>query len=104
MTANDERATEVGMNRDEVIRGVARANGLSEHLAGQVVNPDGSVDQEKLALVLSAISWGQQPASKASPQVIEALEEALAKARQEKNMVAVMSLRAALGKLGILNA
>jgi hypothetical protein len=89
--------------REEAIKKVMSQHGLPHHLAELVVDHDGTVNQGKLSVALSGVSWGQQPASHASPELIQALKDALAGAMAKRDMNAVMCLRSRLAKMGVPN-
>ncbi|MDP3181271.1 MAG: hypothetical protein Q8M54_00455 [Desulfobaccales bacterium] len=89
--------------RNEAIKSIMAANNLPQNIAEQIVGQDGIVDQGKLSVALSGVSWGKNPASSATPGLVQALVDALKDAMARRDMGAVMNLRSRLNKMGIAN-
>ncbi len=89
--------------REETGRNLLTQHNLPQHLAESLVGQDGSVDEGKLAVALSGISWGKNPAPSAVPGMVQALTDVLHEAMGRRDMTAVMSLRSRLNKMGIPN-
>lgn len=89
--------------REETIKSVMAANNLPQNIAEQIVGQDGIVDQGKLSVALSGVTWGKNPASSAAPGLVQALVDALKDATARRDMGAVMNLRTRLAKMGIAN-
>jgi hypothetical protein len=89
--------------REQTIKNLMVEHNLPQHLAEQLVALDGNVDEGKLAVALSGISWGKNPASSAAPGLVQALTEALHEAQARKDLDSIMSLRSRLAKMGVPN-
>jgi hypothetical protein len=86
-----------------VVKELMRKYNIPEHMAVMIVDAEGSIDKERLQIALSGVGWGQQPGSKASPELVSGLITALKDATARRDAGAIISLRSSLAKIGVLN-
>jgi hypothetical protein len=86
--------------KEQRIAELQRQHDLPTGILDQCVSDDGTIDEGKLQIAVAAAAWGRTPAASGDPGLVQALSDSYWQAMDKKDVVAMMSLKDALAKIG----